>query len=311
MRTYENQCFSRALRVHGVNGVGSLRLARETEEARTDISVNKTMTGVGRPKAILGGTTYHVYATPPPSARSTKGNGAPGLAIFEQTKALRKKKTKSVFAVSPVVENFLRFQKKADHEDIPLQRERDKMFWELKTELTFTLANGGEETSIRCHPNYMDDGPWHDWIMVHFQVESNDFEPYENETQFKKNIVPCKVLAVAANPHDPEDVRVLVHGCHFRTKNADTEQDTVLLEKWSLAYHDVKHDLPKLPGKKNRESYKVPHLCWVELDAIVCRCLVVEEEPGIFETVPTHPTSKKELNKVLLIRKRNKWMDEF
>jgi hypothetical protein len=42
----------------------------------------------------------------------------------------------------------------------------------------------------------------------------------------------------------------------------------------------------------------------------MCRCLVLEEEPGIPETITGLPGKEKK-NKVLLVRKRARWPIEF
>ena len=121
--------------------------------------------------------------------------------------------------------------------------------------------------------------------------------------------IPCKILAFAENPGKEGDVWVLVHGCKYRESNLQTRYDTVLLEFWQLAYHDISRCLPAQRRKK-RKDYMAPLISWVKVDALVARCLVVEEEPGIFEVVPLNERNE-ERNWVMLVRQHCRWPEEF
>ena len=154
--------------------------------------------------------------------------------------------------------------------------------------------------------------------MVEFNVDGVDFERTRQTTQFDDSMVPCKVLAIAKNHADEDDVKFLVHGCEFRRDKVDKEQDTVLIEFWTLHYHNLYRQLPG--NLRNRHyngqaldtrlsTYKAPLLTWVSLENINCRCLVIEEEPGIHEVLPMN--GKQEKNRIMLIRRHCQWANEF
>ena len=131
--------------------------------------------------------------------------------------------------------------------------------------------------------------------------------------------IVCHVKCLLLQKHPENDeYKILVHGCGFRYKKDDRESDTVLIEFWQLQYHDLHSELPK--GSQNRNydgsrnprnnTYLVPLLTWVSLDNIVCRCLVVEEEPEVHEVLPTNKNGAP-LNWVLLVHQRSQWPSNF
>ena len=309
MRTFEFQCFAKAMRVHGVKGV-RYKVFKKTSRLPTEHEKNVV---------VAQGTSYRIYANPPAGSGPTSGRG---VATFQHTKVLSR--TQASFVVSPVIENFLRFQPAKDEKPCVWKR-GSEVFWELRTEVTAYI--GGERLTLRCHPNYKNEGPWYDWVIVNFLVDEEEFEEYEHDPQYPRSCVPCKVLALAIDPKvghlkvggqtQKKDVWVLVHGCDFRQKKKQASGDTVLLESWELAYHDLYHQLPaSLRGRRydgskegRDKGYRAPHLSWVRLTSIVARCLVVEEEPGVHETVPVR--DKREKRKVWLVRDHSDWAKQF
>ena len=282
---------------------------------------------------IVGGTKYHIFATPVVGTETEET----GVQNFKQTRAFRKKSTRSVFAVSPVAEDFLRWQPKEEADDLFLQKKGGDAFWELRTEVSVVLPDDIQRTMLRCHPNYRNEGPWFDWVVVNFDRTGvihhrntasskraftrsggrmSEFDPIEGTTQYPDGCIPCKVLAVAENPKDPTDVRLLVHGCNHRTENRHTQFDTVLLEFWQLAHLDLHNDLPKKwrDGSSNvgrrPVRHQPPHLTWVSTQNVVSRCLAIEETPGIFESLPLNEKGN-EMNWVMLIRQHNLWPEQF
>lgn len=299
-RTYEFQCFAKALRTHGL--------------LDDDPGIDEEREDDGLPH--LGGTRYRVFFNPPDGV--PVGRAGNGVEIYQPSQAIRKKNCQGAFAVSPVVENFLRFQPKGDHEYLPRTNQGNKKFWELRTEVSLVTQGGDgkpERITLRCHPNYRNEGAWYDWVIVNFQTDVN-LEEIEGSTQYPPSCLPCKVLAIAENPKKEGDIWVLVHGCEFRNSES-VKEDTVLLERWELAYHNLFQHLPKGRGvtyngrRTINMGYMAPHLSWIKCDAIVARCLVVEEEPGIFETAPWDPKKGRYKKKVTLVRARKDWPDEF
>ena len=243
------------------------------------------------------------------------------MTIFKPTKAFQKKSTKGSFVPSRVVENYLRFQPKEDVDRFPPTQDREEVFWELRTEVSVVLSDEPTRVTIRCHPNYKNEGPWYDWVIVNFSIEDDEssFEsigPDDQNPQYEDGCVPCKVLAVAQAPTG--EVRLLVHPCMFRKKLKDREMDTVLIEFWQLQYHNLQSKLPRELGKKicvrgrnpQNTTYEAPFLTWVNLENIVCRCLAIEEEPGVHEVLPRN-TKGEPMNWVLLVRQRCDWAKEF
>lgn len=326
MRTFEFQCISKALRMHGHRSiVDPKKISKKTKDDQMDSDSNEP---------VLCGTRYHVYKSKSPHQGVTEQGAVPPPATstvaikpkekqrarneneqqkmppastttFPISTAINRKKGSGAFVVSPVIENFLRFQPQDDEDKLPCTEKNGAMFWELRTELSFCLEDTDERINIRCHPNFGNEGPWYDWIIVHF--EGND-DNEDDGGQYARTMVPCKVLAVAQNPEKKDDIRILVHGCKFREKD-ERKPDTVLLEKWELAYHDL-YDF--LPTKKRTGGipYRAPLLSWISPENVVDRCLVIEEEPGIFETCP-ETSNNRPKNKVLLVRKRQMWPAEF
>ena len=205
-------------------------------------------------------------------------------------------------------------QPKEDHDIRPPISKNGDLYWDLRTEMSFVLTTSGARVQVRCHPNYKNEGPWHDWVVVHFDIDPNEgFETVKDHTpQYRHNCVPCKVLAVMEDEN--KDHWILVHGCEFRHKWEQRVKDSVLLEHWELAYHNVAANLPmgrgrtfdgrRMPPAAN--NYWTPLLTWVKPENVVARCLVVEQEPGIFENAPRKKNGELK-NKVILVRQRAKW----
>ena len=308
-RTHEFQCMARAMRAHRILGVRDIPLVKKMEEEKVEDE--------GKPKLL--GTRYRVYSKQDCGGRAGNLGGFQSRwTTFPATKVFQKKKAKATFAVSPVVENYLRFQPKDDADVLPLVKVGGQLFWELRTEISAVLRDNPKRVTLRCHPNYKNEGPWYDWVIVNFEAEDEDvFEETAHSPQYDHNCVPCKVLAIARNP-ETDECKILVHGCGFRYKKEDRDSDTVLIEFWQLQYHDLQSELPKGIQNRNHDGSRTPHnntylaplLTWVSLDNIVCRCLVVEEEPGVHEVLPTNKNGAP-LNWVLLVRQRSQWPSNF
>jgi hypothetical protein len=130
-----------------------------------------------------------VYAGQPNGCPAGVALGT-GLSIYKPSKAFIKKRTQGGFVVSPVIENFLRFQPKEDHDKLPWKTKNGEQFWDLRIEATITLQGTGQKINLRCHPTYRNEGPWFDWVIVHF--ETNEvFEklPSDHRRQYQRDCV--------------------------------------------------------------------------------------------------------------------------
>ena len=85
---------------------------------------------------------------------------------------------------------------------------------------------------IRCHPSYQGQGPWFDWVCVHFEACTH------NGKSIPKGDYPCKLLSIIPKQHNVflEETEVVVQRAQFRTGN-----DSVLFTEWELmaGYHVV------------------------------------------------------------------------
>ena len=324
-RTFEYLCFATALRKNGFKSSRDKNLGiRDSKQKETE-------------EPVVGGTKYRVYNSKP--REEDESQPSAGGTNYRLTKAFTKKSAKSHFSVSPVIEDFLRWQPKQDCECIFLQESGGESFWELQTEVSMVIPDTKERVTLRCHPNFRNEGPWYDWVIVRFDTKDTqyqrdtvasrnsflrnggkkkDWDPIQGNQQYDDGFVPCKILGIAQNPKNKKDVRLLVHGCQFRTSQIHTRYDTVLLEFWQLAYHNRYADLPaefrqlrkqELPPNE-RFQHLVPHLSWITIDNVYSTCLVIEEEPGIHEVAPINKEGEQK-NWVMLVRGHGSWPGEF
>ena len=335
-RITEGQCITKALREHGVKASVDTALDRAiaslANREEMDSSVDRT--------PVLGGSTYRIYG------RRTDDDTREH-PFRPSEKVHRDKRAKSEFTIHPSIENFLRWQPLEDPSVLAATDATSSVpYWELKTECSMVPEDSSDRLLLRCHPNFQNEGPWYDWVLVNFSTslffhkpglegEYNarrkkrpkertlepKFDPMQHEPQNPDTCVPCKVMAFAKGGDG--EIMALVHGCKFRTTNNDIKGDTVLLEFWRLEYRNLYEELPPnlrntVPRGGRRQpgvhDYEVPFLCWVKLKSIVGRCFVIEEEPGIHEVQPyTRPSigKPKPSNRVILIRPHSLWAEEF
>jgi hypothetical protein len=78
---------------------------------------------------------------------------------------------------------------------------------------------------IRSHPSYKGEGPWFDWVNVHFEERSI------NGVIFPGGMYPCKVLAIVPKQFNPflDETHILVKSALIHTQN-----DSVLFTEWKL-----------------------------------------------------------------------------
>ena len=183
-------------------------------------------------------------------------------------------------------------------------------FWKCYTEcsLPIPFEQPKDRVTIRCHPNYHNEGPFYDWCVCRFS--SPGYEPSETArssvenpnvthyTQFPSDCVPAKVVLFVRHPAT-DKIYALVHACDYRDLDL-TKADSVLLEKWRLEFGTVTIDKKKVT---------VPTLRFVELESIEARCLVIEEVPGLKEQLDEPPPPHHD--QVWLVRTRGEWASKF
>ena len=81
---------------------------------------------------------------------------------------------------------------------------------------------------IRCHPCYQGEGPWFDWVNVHFAESIMDGVTYP------EGKYPCKVFAIVPKQYNPsmEETHILVRSALGRT-----HKDSVLFTEWTVMDH--------------------------------------------------------------------------
>jgi hypothetical protein len=86
--------------------------------------------------------------------------------------------------------------------------------------------------AMRCHPSYKGEGPWFDWVSIHFEECTYDGITYPDDNY------PCKVLAIIPKQHNTflDETVLVVQSAQSRTLN-----DSVLFTEWLLmdGYHIV------------------------------------------------------------------------
>jgi hypothetical protein len=78
---------------------------------------------------------------------------------------------------------------------------------------------------MRCHPSYQGEGPWFDWVNVHFEACT------VNGKTFPEGNYPCKVMAIRPKQQNKflEETEIIIQSAQARTGN-----DSVLFIEWEL-----------------------------------------------------------------------------
>jgi hypothetical protein len=78
---------------------------------------------------------------------------------------------------------------------------------------------------MRCHPSYQGEGPWFDWVSVHFEACMVDGRTYPEGNY------PCKVMAILPKQRNEflEETEIIVQSAQARTGT-----DSVLFNEWEL-----------------------------------------------------------------------------
>jgi hypothetical protein len=298
---YEFEAFSKAIRENNIErGV-----PHKTPPAayNTDDSTAAINTGGG----TLKGSKYRVF-----SRQSVNGAVLPGTAPLG-------KGTVGYADLSSVVEKYLR-QQKYDPEDakkICPQKSKtgDSLWFDVFTECHFAVkeihnTRKAKELKLRCHPNYRNEGPWYDWVIVAYEIDESEridrthVDIGGTEPFYTEGMVPCKVLGFVRDNSQEGKIKVIVHTCDFQSFE-EGRSGSVLIESWRLSYQQNK--------RGGQWRYRYPVIDVVELESIHDAALVVEEYPGIHDMIDldTIGEHKRTYDSVLLVRPREQWGSEF
>jgi hypothetical protein len=170
-------------------------------------------------------------------------------------------------------------------------------YWNVHTECTYPHPETKKRITVRCHPNYHNEGAWYDWVEVKYTQASFHGVREHMGTFLHQYSVPAKVLAFLTHPNTGS-VFALIHPCAWRTAN-ESENDTVLTELWIQEFTTT-------------GNIAVPNIYLVGIASICGVCLVVEEIPGLKELVDSDDEEhKQEFDVALLVLERRKWADRF
>jgi len=204
------------------------------------------------------------------------------------------------------------------------------------TEIKRELAGGGYQT-IRCHPDYNQNGPWYDWGDFSFSNGS------DNVVQ-----IPCKILALylkveyvngvnvqpgglliedltvderdelvevqteiqsqgGSSRHTVSlmgEVRAVVHCCEYPRSEEDNDLDTCLMTCWTMEYQHSKN--PR-KNKRRRDQHQEfdPIIRSVPLATFSRSIFVLEEYPGVYDS--KSPTQRN----IYQIEEQREWSKEF
>jgi hypothetical protein len=161
--------------------------------------------------------------------------------------------------------------------------------FELRTE---AMING---TRYRSHPNYLGKGPWHDYVNVHWELDTAppDYSVFVNDY----NQYPAKIVAFFRRLPDNE-FTVLAHCAEFQRLNSDVySRQTLLTRSW----------LYEVTGGVNpRPRYNTIGTVKQNIQ-IKGHVLAVEEQPGFHERYPTDT----ERRFIVVADMRREWPSTF
>jgi hypothetical protein len=161
-------------------------------------------------------------------------------------------------------------------------------------------------TRYRAHPDYRSEGAWYDWCMVEYVPSEVDaIRQANNEEEgiisaYPPGYYPAKLLGFYQNENDTR-VWAIIHTCESKVSCTD---DSCLTEKWALEYQ------VKKIGRSNK-TYRHPVLQIVDASCIRDRVYVVEETPGVRESLSGGDGNMEETRTVVLVKDRSKWAQYF
>ena len=154
---------------------------------------------------------------------------------------------------------------------------------------TYTEAKVGS-LSFRSHPQYRGDKPWYDWCRHTFTQVDDDGNEVTGIGLAK---IICFVRYTWRNGQVNECA--LVHYCHERDA-CDRAMDTLLQTNWRICYQNF--------GRTPSEEVWYPYFGLIQGSSIISQTFVVEESPGIHESIPRYP-------RVIEMLQPDAWADIF
>ena len=197
----------------------------------------------------------------------------------------------------------------------------------------YTSLHRNEDT-YRAHPNFRSAGPWYDWAMVDFGGDCVDGDSNEMNVSLDESdgmedgaavhvsdgkkdmhwfdrhygltsMYPCKILCFFEDEVRDSDGNVsvvdkaLVHSADFTpATKAKFRPRCALTESFTLEFVKAKNSL-----------YQVPLLSCVDIDSVGHPVFVVEELPGVKETVLTKDVCRYRVN--LVSDRTRDWTSEY
>ena len=341
-RWYEFQYLGKARRENGITGVRDQYL--HTFQPQLDPAAPPTHA----PAAQVCGSSCTVHATPLPRTENvpTEEFYRPYPPCKWSGSDTRRKG--HVMPNSAVLSYLRKYQyldrRKNNNAPLlqPSTRTNGLKTWLLHTEAKLHLlpdseSPNKEETTIRCHPNYQNAGPFYDWVIIKYEMDPAERRrkqsAIKHTTQYKPDCVPAKVLAFAEDP-ETGGIVAIVHPCDFRKPHLANSNDSVITEQWFPHYTKIPKentknstraprtlDEPRSPGNAflDKPHYR-PALSIIQLDCILCKCLVVGQKLATLEILVEKGTKRDAsgallptgtFEDVLLVQKYRLWGNNF
>ena len=133
------------------------------------------------------------------------------------------------------------------------------------------------DITFRAHPQYRSEKPWYDWCRHEYKQASQD-----PDGEDVVGIGLAKILCFLRYQYSKMGViseGALVHYCHAHNA-LDPAHDMLLQTNWRTCYQNI--------GTKKTDEYWAPYLHVIPLSSIVSQAFVVEESPGLHETIPRY-----------------------
>jgi hypothetical protein len=115
---------------------------------------------------------------------------------------------------------------------------------------------------------------------------------------------PAKLLAFYREKGPHPKIKALIHTCGTKLSSSE---DSCLTERWQLEYKTFTRNVAKADGNIVKLTYRRPPIYSMDASCIRDRVYVVEETPGLRETLK----SNDETSLVILVKDRKQWPKYF